>query len=89
MNDLIDRKVLLENLKVSRLYHAETSREMSLLIRCENIVMGQPTAYDVDKVVQQMKSSSRTMSTSDCKHKYYKAIGTRKCEQIIRSGGKE
>lgn len=46
-------------------------------------------AYDADKVVQQMKSSSRTMSTSDPKHKYYKAIGTRKCEQIIRAGGKE
>lgn len=89
MGDLIDRKVLLESLKASRLYHEMTSREMELLIRCENIVMGQPTAYDVDKVVQQMKSNSRTMSTTDCKHMYYKAIGTKKCEQIIRSGGKE
>lgn len=51
MSDLIDRKVLLENLQASRLYHTENSREMALLSRCESIVMEQPTACDTDKVL--------------------------------------
>lgn len=55
MGGLIDRKLLLENLQASRLHHAKTSKEMSLLIRCENIVIGQPAAYDVDKVIGRLE----------------------------------
>ena len=43
MSDLISREALLEKLKKSRMYHAETSRDMSMLVRCENIVIAQPT----------------------------------------------
>jgi len=45
------------------------------------------TAYDVENVVSDMKSKSRKMSTSYIPHKYYRAIGTRSCESIIRKGG--
>lgn len=41
--DLISREALLEHLQKSRLQHAETSRDMSMLVRCENIVIGQKT----------------------------------------------
>ena len=42
MGDLISRKALLEKLKRSRMCHAQTTREVNLLVRCENIVKEQP-----------------------------------------------
>lgn len=51
-----------------------------------------PTAYDVDKVVEEIKANAKKMSEAkvnfdvDGGHAYYKAIGTRKCEEIIRGG---
>ena len=50
MSDLISRSKLLEKLKKSRLYHAETGRDMSMLVRCENIVIAQPTVEAVPVV---------------------------------------
>ncbi len=47
----------------------------------------QPTAYDVEAVVREMKKKSRKMSTVAVPHTYYRAIGTNVCESIIRSGG--
>ena len=46
----------------------------------------EPTVYDVDKVVEEMKANSKKMSETKFPHTYYKAIGTRKCEEIIRGG---
>ncbi len=43
--------------------------------------------YDPDKVITEIKEKSRVMSTKDPSHKYYKAIGTRVCEEVIRRGG--
>ncbi len=48
-----------------------------------SIVDVQPTAYDPDKVITEIKEKSKVMSTKDLPHKYYKAIGTRVCEEII------
>lgn len=42
MSDLIRRSTLLEKLKRSRMCHAQTAREVNLLVRCENIVKEQP-----------------------------------------------
>lgn len=55
MSDLISRSALLVALEKSRKHHANTNREDSLLCRCENIVMEQPTAYDVEAVVGQLE----------------------------------
>lgn len=55
-------------------------------------VDAQRTAYDIDKVVEEIKANAKTMSEAkfnfdvDGGHAYYKAIGTRKCEEIIRGG---
>lgn len=46
-----------------------------------------PTAYDVDHVVSLIKKNSRKMSTASLPHIYYRAIGTKVCEVIIRGGG--
>jgi hypothetical protein len=53
MARLIDADALIEALKTSREHHAETSREESLLRRCENIVREQPTTFNLDEVVWQ------------------------------------
>lgn len=45
------------------------------------------TVYDVEKVISNMKAKSRKMDTVSVPHKYYRAIGTRVCESIIRKGG--
>jgi len=47
----------------------------------------QPEAYNIDLVVKKMKQHSRVMSTREFPHTYHKAIGIRKCEEIIRNGG--
>lgn len=51
------------------------------------IVDVQPTAYDLDNVIAEIKEKSRVMSTKDIPHKYHKAIGTRVCEEIVRRRG--
>lgn len=79
---LINEEVLMKDIQ-------NTITEKSSTIDWMNLIYRQPTAYDVDKVVEQMKESSRKMVTSKFPHKYYRAIGTRKCEQIVRAGGKE
>ena len=43
--------------------------------------------YDIDKVVADVKANAKQMSRITVPHAYYKAIGTRKCEEIIRNGG--
>ena len=47
------------------------------------------TAYDIETVITEMKTKSRKMSTIKIPHKYYRAIGTRVCESIIRRGGSD
>ena len=94
---LIDADALLEqyNLKDATKYgnknaeQQEHSYDTLMLYEIADMIEDAPTAYDVDKVVEQMKENSRKMSTAKPPHKYFRAIGTRKCEQIIRAGGKE
>lgn len=50
-------------------------------------VENEPIAYDIEKVISEMKAKSRKMDTVSVPHKYYRAIGTRVCESIIRKGG--
>ena len=67
---------------------------VSLLSKIKEMINDQPTVYDVDKVVEEMKANAKKMSEAKVNmepdksaHIYYKAIGTRKCEEIIRNGG--
>ena len=52
---LIDADVLMKRLEKSHEYHAKTSREEVLLFRDIRIINEQPTAYDPDKVVEQLE----------------------------------
>lgn len=56
------------------------------------IARGLPTAYDVDKVVDKLKShnNSEKMATSKMfnnQHRYYRAISVTKAIKIVRGGG--
>lgn len=50
MDDLISRSKLIEHLKRCRVRHAQTSREINLLKRCEDIVEEQPPVEAVPVV---------------------------------------
>lgn len=45
------------------------------------------TAYDIENVIVEMKAKSRKMNTASVPYKYYRVIGTRVCESVIRKGG--
>lgn len=51
------------------------------------MIEGQPTVFDADRIVEQLKAASVTMAEKKAPHTYYKAIGTRKAEEIVRKGG--
>ena len=59
----------------------------------------QPTAYDVEKVCEQLEKNGQKMSEAKAirpfakhypsDHRYYKAISVKKAVDIVRNGGKE
>lgn len=96
-NDLISRKALE---KAIRDYADDVGcnrGEIELangILKVLSIVEIAPTAYDVDKVVEQLKShnNSEKMATSkifDGKHRYYRAVSVTKAIKIVRAGGIE
>ena len=57
----------------------------------------QPTAYDVDKVVEQLEDVGQKMSesksiqkygkSSPANHRYYKAVSVKRAIEIVKGGG--
>ena len=62
---LIDADALVKRLEKSHEYHAKTSREEVLLFRDIRIINEQPTAYDLDKVVEQLHDKYRVVRTDE------------------------
>lgn len=62
---LIDADALIKRLEKSHEYHAKTSREEVLLFRDIRIINEQPTAYDPDKVVEQLNDKFRVVRTDE------------------------
>ena len=87
--ELINREYFLKNMRDWQLEFAdiEHKREYNLLDMIIKGVENEPIAYDVEKVIERMKLKSRKMCTLKVPRKYYRAIGTRICEHIIREGG--
>ena len=62
-------------------------------------IQSQPTAYDVDAVVEQLKAEGKKMSEAQssvpfgkhgpANHRYYKAISVKRAEMLVRKGRKE
>ena len=62
---LIDADALVKRLEKSHEYHAKTSREEVLLFRDIRIINEQPTAYALDKVVEQLNDKFRVVRTDE------------------------
>ena len=61
------------------------------------IIDAQPTAYDVDKVVERLEDVGQKMSesksiqkygkSSPANHRYYKAVSVKRAIEIVKGGG--
>lgn len=69
---------------------------------CNNCIVkawlnNQPTAYDMDKVVEQLEELGQKMSesksiqkygkSSPANHRYYKAVSVKRAIEIVKGGG--
>lgn len=81
---LIDADVLMTDVR-------NTITEKSRAFDWINLINRQPTAYDVDKVVEQLKSESARWQDSGDAYNDEKekgvAIGFRKAIEIVKGGG--
>ena len=89
MSDMISRSALLG--AMDKRYKEKEGNVLDNLaegfMQMEKLIKEQPTAYDVEKVVEQIRSEAQLMSEAQLPHKYYKAIGTKRARAIIRKGG--
>ena len=63
----------------------------------KDVVNTMPTAYDVDKVVEQLEEVGQKMSesksiqkygkSSPANHRYYKAVSVKRAIEIVKGGG--
>lgn len=81
---LIDADVLMTDVR-------NTITEKSRAVDWINLINRQPTAYDVDKLVEQLKSESARWQDSGDAYNDEKekgvAIGFRKAIEIVKGGG--
>lgn len=85
-DDLISRKALLEKLKGKNTYSLNTvtqEENIKAYVYAEMICLieQEPTAYDVDKVVDKLRKNGETMATKKLingKHLYMRAISRKK-----------
>ena len=90
MGRLIDAGLFLDNLS-GRL---ESMKDYDAV---KDVINNMPTAYDLDKVVEQLEKNGQKMSeaksnklygksTPGC-HNYYKAISVKRAIEIVKGGG--
>lgn len=84
---LIDADALVKRLEKSHEYHAKTSREEVLLFRDIRIINEQPTAYDLDKVVEQLEELRK--ECEDPLQEYDPNYFIDKAIEIVKGGGVE
>lgn len=92
MSDLISRSSALKELEKIRKKYAETGREVELVSTCEKVVRTQPTAYNVEKVVQQLEQNIDSCSEEDlanCKNTCCRKCRFERIKRIVSNGGKE
>lgn len=87
MGRLIDADALIKRLEKSHEYHAKTSREEVLLFRDIRIINEQPTAYDTDKVVQQLEDRSEEYNSGVRLHGKPEEMLTDDAIEIVKGGG--
>ena len=90
MSRLIDAGLLLDHLS-GRL---ESMKDYDAI---KDVVNTMPTAYDVDKGVEQLEEVGQKMSesksiqkygkSSPANHRYYKAVSVKRAIEIVKGGG--
>ena len=90
MSRLIDAGLLLDHLS-GRL---ESMKDYDAI---KDVVNTMPTAYDVNKVVEQLEDVGQKMSesksiqkygkSSPANHRYYKAVSVKRAIEIVKDGG--
>lgn len=96
MSDLISRSTAMEN------YCNALCPKLQKGEYCNNCIVkawlnNQPTAYDIDKVVEQLEDVGQKMSesksiqkygkSSPANHRYYKAVSVKQAIGIVKGGG--
>ena len=102
---LIDADSLLEqyNLKDATKYGNKDAEQQAhsystmMLYEIADMIEDAPTAYDVDKVVEQLEEVGQKMSESKSmqkcgksspeNHRYYKAVSVKRAIEIVNGGG--
>lgn len=91
---LIDADRLLADLKeenVVPIYIQNLTKKNKQIIRFENMIYEQPTAYDVDKVVQQLEDRKslmlETLKISEADIDRGRIYGMDKAIEIVKAGG--
>jgi hypothetical protein len=93
MSDLISRKALLQKLEGKNSYSVNTATTEQIMksdayANCICIIEHEPTAYDVDKVVEQLKECERYIYDAVSDKDNY-VIDTEKAIEIVNYGAIE
>ena len=93
MSDLISRSALMSHIENERRQWGEDYDAEQILGDIEDT----PTAYDVNKVVEQLEDVGQKMSesksiqkygkSSPANHRYYKAVSVKRAIEIVKGGG--
>ena len=93
MSDLISRSTLMSRIESERRQWGDDYDVEQILGDIEDT----PTAYDVNKVVQQLEEVGQKMSesksiqkygkSSPANHRYYKAVSVKRAIEIVKGGG--
>ena len=93
MSDLISRSTLMSHIENERRQWGEDYDAEQILGDIEDF----PSAYDVDKVVEQLEEVGQKMSesksiqkygkSSPANHRYYKAVSVKRAIEIVKGGG--
>lgn len=91
--DLISRSELIKEMrKLHPNWHLETMGHLvkAGIEECVEIAKSQPTAYNVDKVVEKLDEYQRAFPT-DSKDDYFRGVGVgaKSCIEIVKAGGVE
>ena len=87
---LIDAGLVLDNLSG----RIESMKDYDAV---KDVINNMPTAYDIDKVVEQLEDVGQKMSesksiqkygkSSPANHRYYKAVSVKRAIEIVKGGG--
>lgn len=88
---LIDADLLLEHIERSRANNPHEDPKIASNHEQEHrsfiyAINSQPTAFDPENIIDQIRAVSEKTATARSPHLYYKSVSVRKATEIIRGG---